>query len=282
MQNPAENSVRKEVFPKLLKLLWDELAKDDNVNLQNGFTACFDRKRCIEKIPDRRSNDEIREAVGDSVITSFEKRRFVTVGTVSRKRTKLNKAPGKSLAESSDREDEDLEDSRTSEVKSGKAKMKPNKGKGAGKKLREVLNLDCSSDDASDNLPEKLCDDSSELSWDEGQNSEHEGGDNSTCKKDSGLPIKLSDFYAVFYEKDFYIGRTEDFPDEGMVKFKFMERVSNADFSYNWPKKGDVSVVEERYVFAGPLVRKGHGPFQIAGHREVTNSYKKLCKEHKF
>ena len=138
MQNPAENSVRKEVFPKLLKLLWDELAKDDNVNLQNGFTACFDRKRCIEKIPDRRSNDEIREAVGDSVITSFEKRRFVTVGTVSRKRTKLNKAPGKSLAESSDREDEDLEDLRTSEVKSGKAKMKPNKGKGAGKKVREL------------------------------------------------------------------------------------------------------------------------------------------------
>jgi hypothetical protein len=103
-------------------------------------------------------------------------------------------------------------------------------------------------------LPEKLCDDSSELSWDEGQNSEHEGGDNSICKKYSGIPIKISDFYAVFYEKDFYIGRTEDFPDKRMVKLKFMERVSNADFSYNCPKKGDASVVEERYVFAGPLV----------------------------
>ncbi|KAK2724584.1 hypothetical protein QYM36_001170 [Artemia franciscana] len=102
-----------------------------------------------------------------------------------------------------DEEDTDFGDSGTSEVKSGKTKMKPNRGKGAGK-LRKFPNLDCSSDNALDNLPEN-CDDSSELNWDEGQNSGHAGVENSTCKKNSGPPFKLSDFYAVLYEQDFFI-----------------------------------------------------------------------------
>ena len=63
--------------------------------------------------------------------------RFVTVCTASCKRTKLYKAPRKSLVESNEEEDKDPDNSRTSEVKSGKAKMKPNKGKGSGKSYKK-------------------------------------------------------------------------------------------------------------------------------------------------
>ena len=62
------------------------------------------------------------------------------------------------------------------------------------------------------------------------------------------------------------------------MEFKFIERVSNADFSYNWPKKGDVSVVEERYVFAGPNVRKNMALSELQGTVKLQSHTKNFAK----
>ena len=82
----------------------------------------------------------------------------------------------------------------------------------------------------------------------------------------------------MFYETYFYIGQPKDFPDKGMVRFKFLGHVINDDCMCNLSKKEDVSAVEKRYAFAGSIVRKAFFPYHIVGYREVTKLYKNFAK----
>jgi len=65
---PCQNSIQKETF---FMFLWDELAKDDN---QPSKWVHIMVTESIEKNNNWQSNDEICDAVGDSIITSLNKK----------------------------------------------------------------------------------------------------------------------------------------------------------------------------------------------------------------
>lgn len=88
----------------------------------------------------------------------------------------------------------------------------------------------------------------------------------------------LEHYYAVFYDLNWYIGRVIDFPDEGLVKVKFLKE-GFVDL-YEWPKHDDIQVIENKYIFYGPIKLIGSGPFQIdyKCKRRIILQYKSLKK----
>jgi hypothetical protein len=107
-------------------------------------------------------------------------------------------------------------------------------------------------------------------------------------EEEKKLNIQLNEYYAVAYDtkrdqQGWYIGRVLDFPDENLVRIKYLRCLSLADYSYDWPKKDDIDEVEENYIFAGPLRLSGAGPFTLPPFqiRHIISLYKKhisACK----
>lgn len=100
---------------------------------------------------------------------------------------------------------------------------------------------------------------------------------------DSNMPKinpMLEKYYAIFYDINWYLGRVLDFPDEGLAKVKFLKMgLGNA---YEWPKDDDIQVINNKYVFYGPIHLIGNGPFLIDEkcHRRIVTQYKLLKKSY--
>lgn len=88
----------------------------------------------------------------------------------------------------------------------------------------------------------------------------------------------LENYYAVFYDLNWYVGRVLDFPDEGLVKVKFLRQ--GLGDSYEWPLHDDIEVIDSKYVFYGPIKLIGSGPFLIDEKckRRINLKYKSLKK----
>lgn len=77
--------------------------------------------------------------------------------------------------------------------------------------------------------------------------------------------IETEKYYAVYYDKTFYIGRViEVF--ENSAKIKFLK--SELDI-YKWPKETDIQVVQNEYLFFGPVTLIGTEPFYLSRHEKI-------------
>ena len=54
----------------------------------------------------------------------------------------------------------------------------------------------------------------------------------------------------------FFIGKCVSIEDED-VKFEWLKSQSLSDWSYCWPKKADVELLDPHFIFAGPLKIEG-------------------------
>jgi hypothetical protein len=72
--------------------------------------------------------------------------------------------------------------------------------------------------------------------------------------------ITVEKYYGVFYpnakgklcDNAFFIGKCVSIEDED-VKFEWLKLKSLANWSFCWPKKADIELLDPRFIFAGPL-----------------------------
>lgn len=91
------------------------------------------------------------------------------------------------------------------------------------------------------------------------------------------IPIHIEKYYAVYYDNRFYIGRALNVYENFSCKVKFLK--SKLD-TFIWPREEDVEVVENRFIFYGPIDLIGNGPFQLKGHQKIAieKKYKEVKK----
>ena len=90
------------------------------------------------------------------------------------------------------------------------------------------------------------------------------------------VTIEKEKYYAVFFDKKFYIGRVVAKPVFGQVEMKFLHRINNTEF--DWPARDDVAKVKEHFLFCGPLNLSGNRPFKIANMGKVQSLYERMKK----
>ena len=82
--------------------------------------------------------------------------------------------------------------------------------------------------------------------------------------------IELEQYYAVDYIKNYYIGRAVSVTD-GIVKFKFLHRVSATKFA--WPRRDDFDEVHKSCIFFGPVPLQESGPFVVPLQHEIEKIF---------
>lgn len=98
----------------------------------------------------------------------------------------------------------------------------------------------------------------------------------SPMKEDGMVVPEREKYYAVFYDDRYYIGRVLDIASDSDVKMKFLSEQLGDTFS--WPRKDDISVINKRFIFYGPLTLEGMGPFNIKDIDKIKNGYKNMKK----
>ena len=86
--------------------------------------------------------------------------------------------------------------------------------------------------------------------------------------------ITKDEYYAVYFDKTFYIGRVLNSPWLGKVSIKFLH--SRGNQTYGWPGRDDICTVKEAFIFCGPLTLIGTGPFHVDNHDKILTLYKAL------
>lgn len=86
--------------------------------------------------------------------------------------------------------------------------------------------------------------------------------------------VNLENYYAVYYDDQYYIGRAVENMDHH-IKFKFLSR--NLD-QYYWPRRDDIEIVAIEFVLL-KIDLEGNGPFKIP--QQQLNKLKLLYKSMK-
>lgn len=97
-----------------------------------------------------------------------------------------------------------------------------------------------------------------------------------TDKLESLVTIKPEEYYSVFYDETWYIGRvTEMLENKSNIKFLKAELDK-----YVWPIKTDIQTVSNKFIFYGPLSLVGNYPFTLKRHEKmaIEARYKELKK----
>ncbi|KAL0100980.1 hypothetical protein PUN28_019401 [Cardiocondyla obscurior] len=82
--------------------------------------------------------------------------------------------------------------------------------------------------------------------------------------------IFLEKYYAVFYDDKYYIGRVVD-QCNNHVKIKFLKSEFN---SFVWPRDEDITFIDAKYIFYGPIELVVTGPF-VLKHYDAEPIHKK-------
>lgn len=94
---------------------------------------------------------------------------------------------------------------------------------------------------------------------------------------DAIVNITLQNYYAVYYDTSWYIERVLNIIGKNKFRIKFLKEKLG---EFEWPRTGDVQVVERLYVFYGPVILCGAGPFKVndEDRRNIASNYKQLKK----
>lgn len=87
--------------------------------------------------------------------------------------------------------------------------------------------------------------------------------------------VEIEKYYAVFYEEDWFLGRIIE--NQNGVKIKFLKKDLD---QYIWPKNEDMQVVQEKFIFYGPINLLGNSPFFLKRPDKIAilKKYKNLKK----
>lgn len=77
---------------------------------------------------------------------------------------------------------------------------------------------------------------------------------------DKNIDIKVEHYYAVYYDDSWYIGRVIEIIDESMSRIKFLKEDLH---HFIWPKRDDIQQVQNKYIYYGPIILQGVGPFSL-------------------
>lgn len=80
-------------------------------------------------------------------------------------------------------------------------------------------------------------------------------------------------YYAVLYDEGWYVGRVVEKLDGDVFRMKFLKQEVNV---FIWPKNDDITEVNKKIIFYGPIQLIGSGPFQIC-----TNDLGAINKQYK-
>lgn len=89
--------------------------------------------------------------------------------------------------------------------------------------------------------------------------------------------IKLENYYVVYYDNTWYIGRILSKEPHDNYKIKFLHE--NLE-KFDWPKHNDIQIVNSKFIIHGPITLKGFGPFEITriDRMSIKNQYKNFKK----
>ena len=102
-------------------------------------------------------------------------------------------------------------------------------------------------------------------------------GGKTQCDKqgdESIIKVSTEKYYAVYYDKTFYIGCALSLVSQEFVKSKFLHSVPDSKFA--WPTKDDIDCVHKKFIFFGPLTLEGVGPFRVAELKSVQCTFKQI------
>lgn len=80
----------------------------------------------------------------------------------------------------------------------------------------------------------------------------------------TGTSIKLEQYYAVFYDDGWYIGRDIEVVQEKEGKRYRIKFLQERLGQFHWPKQSDIQLVEEDFIFFGPIHMIGNLPMEIS------------------
>ena len=83
-------------------------------------------------------------------------------------------------------------------------------------------------------------------------------------------------YYAVEYQKSFYIGRVLQRSDDSHAMYKFLHKCSSQMF--DWPKRDDIETCHDSCVFYGPMSVVGNTPFTSPQLMEIDQVFNWLRK----
>ena len=102
----------------------------------------------------------------------------------------------------------------------------------------------------------------------------------STCSnffEGSSSSVVLEEYYAVYYDQNYYIGRAIEQKGD-QLKFKFLHRNRcGFEAQYDWPRRPDIDSVHRRYIIYGPIKLVGNGPFCV--HENDISRIKSVHKD---
>ncbi|CAG9768534.1 unnamed protein product [Ceutorhynchus assimilis] len=85
--------------------------------------------------------------------------------------------------------------------------------------------------------------------------------------------IHLENYYAVFYDQSWFIGRIIEDKGNAYYKIKFLKAELD---TFIWPRKEDIDTVYKDFIFYGPINLIGGGPFELkrADQVNIKSRYK--------
>ena len=86
-------------------------------------------------------------------------------------------------------------------------------------------------------------------------------------------------YFAVEYQKSFYIGRVLQRSDDSHAMYKFLHKCSSQMF--DWPKRDDIETCHDPCVFYGPVSVVGNAPFTSPQLMEIDQVFNWLRKSRK-
>lgn len=88
--------------------------------------------------------------------------------------------------------------------------------------------------------------------------------------------VLLENYYAVYYDSKWYIGRVLNNISDNTVEIKFLKEVLE---TFSWPRKEDRQVVEKMHLFYGPIQMEGCQPLKLKRFdRDKINALYKSIK----
>lgn len=88
------------------------------------------------------------------------------------------------------------------------------------------------------------------------------------------ISITTEKYYAIIYDNGWYIGRILELREQNCT-IKFLKAELD---KFVWPKKDDIQLVPQKYIFYGPIPLIGCNPFEIkrSDKCSIIKLYKKL------
>ena len=90
------------------------------------------------------------------------------------------------------------------------------------------------------------------------------------------MKVEADKYYAIFYQRKFYIGRVLEIMDDDSCEITFL--FTKGTNSWEWPKRRDIDIVPMEDIICGPIILLGHGPFSLSPDdiKNIEEKYKQM------